>query len=129
MKLNPKKCTFGVTSGKLLGFVVSERGIEVDPDKVKAILEMTPPRSLKEVRGLLGRLNYIARFISQLTDKCKPFFKLLKKNVLTEWNEECDQAFTVIKNYLMNPPVLITLAPSRPLFMYLTILPESMGCV
>ena len=79
LKLNPEKCTFGVTSGKLLGFVVSRRGIEVDPDKVKAIINLPPPRTVKEVRGILGRLNYIARFISQLTDKCRPLFKLLKE--------------------------------------------------
>ena len=64
LKLNPAKCTFGATSGKLLGFIVSERGIEVDPDKIKAIQELPPPRTQKEVKGFLGRLNYIARFIA-----------------------------------------------------------------
>ena len=80
LKLNPTKCTFTVTSGKLLGFVVNRRGIEIDPDKVKAIQELPPPRTQKEVRGFLGRLNYISRFISQLTDKCDPVFRLLRKN-------------------------------------------------
>jgi len=77
LRLNPAKCTFGVRSRKLLGFIVSQRGIEVDLDKVRAILEM--PHSLieKEVRGFLGRLNYIDRFISQLTATCEPIFKLL----------------------------------------------------
>ena len=60
LKLNPAKCTFRATSGKLLGFIVSERGIEVDPEKIKAIQELPPPRTQKEVRGFLGRLNYIA---------------------------------------------------------------------
>jgi hypothetical protein len=64
LRLNPAKCSFGVKSGKLLGFVVSDKGIEVDPDKVKAIQSMAPPRTEKDVRGFLGRLNYIARFIS-----------------------------------------------------------------
>ena len=64
LRLNPAKCTFGVKSRKLLGFIVSQKGIEVDPDKVKAILEMPEPRTEKQVRGFLGRLNYIARFIS-----------------------------------------------------------------
>ncbi|KAA3482112.1 reverse transcriptase [Gossypium australe] len=76
LKLNPTKCTFGARSGKLLGFVVSEKGIEVDSDKVKAIQDLPPPRTQKEVRGFLGRLNYIARFISQLTEKCDPIFCL-----------------------------------------------------
>ena len=80
MKLNPNKCTFGVRSGKLLGFVVSDKGIQVDPTKVKAIQEMPAPRTEKEVRGFWGRLNYIARFISHLTTTCEPIFKLLKKD-------------------------------------------------
>ncbi|XP_017613855.2 uncharacterized mitochondrial protein AtMg00860-like [Gossypium arboreum] len=80
LKLNPSKCTFGARSEKLLSFVVSEKGIEVDLDKVKAIQGLPPPRTQKEVRGFLGRLNYIARFISQLTEKCNPIFRLLKKH-------------------------------------------------
>ncbi|KAG8503449.1 hypothetical protein CXB51_001421 [Gossypium anomalum] len=80
LKLNPAKCTFGARSRKLLGFVVCEKRIEVDSDKVRAIRELLPPRTQKEVRGFLGRLNYIARFISQLTEKCDPIFRLLRKH-------------------------------------------------
>ena len=83
LRLNPKKCTFGVTSGKLLGHMVSERGIEVDPDKIRAILDMPAPRTEKEVRGFLGRLQYISRFISRLTDICEPIFTLLRKSQRT----------------------------------------------
>ncbi|KAG8475773.1 hypothetical protein CXB51_032553 [Gossypium anomalum] len=79
LKLNPAKCTFEARSRKLLGFVVSEKGIEIYPDKVRAIQELPPPRTQKEVWGFLGRLNYIARFISQLTEKCDPIFRLLRK--------------------------------------------------
>ena len=67
LRLNPQKCIFGVTTRKLLGFVVSDRGIEVDQSKIKTILEMPPPRSEKEIRGFLGRLQYISRFIAKLT--------------------------------------------------------------
>ena len=77
LKLNPAKCTFGATSGKLLGFVVSKKGIEIDPDKVRAIQDLLPSRTQKEVRSFMGRLNYIARFISQMTAKCDPIFKML----------------------------------------------------
>jgi hypothetical protein len=77
LKLNPVKCTFRVKSDKLLGFVVSNKGIEVDLDKVKAIQDMPAPKTEREVRGFLGRLNYIARFISQLTVTCEPIFRLL----------------------------------------------------
>jgi len=77
VRLNPKKCVFGVTSGKLLGYIVSRRGIEVDPAKVKAIVEMPPPKNLKALRSLQVRLQSIRRFISQLADKCQPFQHLL----------------------------------------------------
>ena len=88
LRLNPQKCTFGVTTGKLLGFLVSDRGIEVDPSKIKAILEMPPPKSEKEIRGFLGRLQY-KRFITKLTSTYKPIFKLLRKNEPHAWNNEC----------------------------------------
>ena len=77
LRLNPNKCTFGVRSGKLLGFVMSDKGIQVDPAKVKAIQDIPAPKTKKEVKGFLGRLNYIARFISHLTATCEPIFKLL----------------------------------------------------
>ena len=80
LRLNPNKCTFGIISGKLLGFIVSGKGIEVDLTKVNDIQEIPTPRIEKEVRGFLGRLNYIARFISHLTATCEPIFKLLKKD-------------------------------------------------
>jgi hypothetical protein len=85
LRLNPNKCTFGVTAGKLLGHMVSSRGIEVDPTKIKAILEMPPPKIEKEIRGFLGRLQYISRFIARLTTTCEPIFKLLKKGEPKEW--------------------------------------------
>jgi hypothetical protein len=86
-----------VKSGKLLGFVVSDKGIEVDPDKVKAIQSMPPPKTEKDVRGFLGSLNYIARFISQLTTTCDSIFRLLRKKNPGNWNEECEEAFEKIK--------------------------------
>ncbi|XP_031378343.1 uncharacterized protein LOC116193738 [Punica granatum] len=120
LRLNPAKCTFGSKLGKLLGFIVSEHGIEVDPDKVKAILEMPPPKTVREVRGFLGRLNYIARFIANLTDKCQPLFRLLRKNAAIEWDDECQKAFDTIKAYLIQPPVLVPPISGRPLILYLT---------
>jgi len=99
LRLNPAKCTFGVKLGKLLGFIVSQKGIEVDPKKVKAILEMPEPRTEKQqVRGFLGRLNYIARFISQLTTIYEPLFKLLRKNQSVHWNKDCQEAFGKINS-------------------------------
>ena len=80
LRLNSNKRTFRVRSGKLIGFIVSDKGIQVDPAKVKAIQEMSAPQIEKEVKGFLGCLNYIARFISHLTSTCDPIFKLLKKD-------------------------------------------------
>ena len=74
LRLNPTRCSFEVKSGKLLEFVVSDKGIKMDPNKVKAIQSMPPPKTEKDVIRFLGRLNYIARFISQLTMTCDPIF-------------------------------------------------------
>src|SRR3954466_10328119 len=126
LRLNPNKCTFGVYSGKLLGFIVSKRGIEVDPDKVKAIQEMPSPRTEKQVRGFLGRLNYISRFIYLMTATCAPIFKLLRKNQGCVWTDDCQKAFDSIKEYLLEPPILSPPVEGRPLIMYLTVLEDSM---
>ena len=79
MKLNPSKCAFEVSSGKFIGFMVSHRGIKANPEKIKAILDMKPPQSIKEVQSLTGQVIALKRFISKATDKCLPFFKVLKK--------------------------------------------------
>ena len=101
----------------------------MDPEKVKAILEISKPRIERHVRGFQGRLNYIARFISQLTAICELLFKLLSKNQSVCWNEDCQESFGRIKQCLMNPPVLMPPVPGRPLILYITILDESMGCM
>ena len=87
MKLNPSKCVFGVTAEKFLGFMVSQRGIEVNPEKVRAIIELGPPRSVKEVQNLNGKIAALTRFISKATDKCLPFFCILRKSF--KWTDEC----------------------------------------
>ena len=81
LRMNPLKCFFGVSSGKFLGFIVRKAGIELDPIKVKAILEMPSPRTLRELKGLQGRLVYIRRFISNLSGKCRPFSCLMRRKV------------------------------------------------
>ena len=129
LRLNPKKCTFGVTSGKLLGHMVSERGIEVDPDKIKAILDMPAPKTEKEIRGFLGRLQYISRFIARLTDICEPIFCLLRKNQPTVWNDDCQFAFEKIKEYLLSPPVLVPPMSGRPLLLYLLVSDMALRCM
>ena len=79
MKLNPSKCVFGVVSGKFLGFMVSQRGIEANPEKVQAIINMVSPKTIKEVQKLTGRIAALNRFVSRAMDKCLLFFKTLKR--------------------------------------------------
>jgi hypothetical protein len=88
IKLNPAKRAFGVPSGKLLGFLVSHRGIEANPDKVKAIEEMRPPRNLKEMQRLAGCMAALGRFITRSGEKALPFFKLMKRTGKFEWTPE-----------------------------------------
>ncbi|XP_070007471.1 uncharacterized mitochondrial protein AtMg00860-like [Nicotiana sylvestris] len=122
LKLKPAKCAFGVPAGKLLGFVVSRRGIEFDPSKVKAIQELPPPKNKKDVMSFLGRLNYISRFIAQSTVICEPIFKMLKKDVATKWTDDSQKTFDRIKEYLSTPPVLVPPEPWSPLLLYLAVL-------
>ena len=129
LRLNPKKCTFGVTSGKLLGHIVSKHGIEVDLEKIKAILDMPASRNEKEIRGFLGRLQYISRFIARLTDICEPIFRLLRKNQPTVWNTDCQRTFEKIKECLLSPPVLVPPTPRRPLLLYLSVSDIALGCM
>ena len=87
-------------------FLVSKKGIEVDPAKAKAIIDMPPPKKSQELRSLQGRMQSIRRFISNLAMRCEPFNHLLRKGVKFEWGPECQQSFDRIKKYLLNPPIL-----------------------
>ena len=79
MKLNPTKCAFGVSVGKFLGFIVNSRGIKANPDKIKVVLDMQPPLNTKEIQRLTRRIAALSRFVSRFSDKCRPFFQVLKK--------------------------------------------------
>ena len=104
MKLNPSKCAFEVLSGKFLGFMVSQRGIEANPDKIQAILDMEPLKNIKEVQSLIGRVAALNKFVSKAIDKCLPFFKVLRKAF--EWTNECQKTFQDLKDYLTIAPLL-----------------------
>ncbi|CAA7018927.1 unnamed protein product [Microthlaspi erraticum] len=93
MKLNPAKCTFAVTSGEFLGYVVNQRGIEANPKQIWAILNLPSPTSSKEIQRLTGRIAALNRFISRSTDKCLPFYQLVRSNKKFEWDEKCEDAF------------------------------------
>ena len=125
LRLNPEKCVFGVPSGKLLGFLVSHRGIEANPEKIKAIEDMSPPQTLKEMQKLAGRVTALGRFISKLGERALPFFKLMKKKGPFEWTPEVDQAFQDLKKYLTSPLVMVAPRPLEPLVLYLAATPYS----
>lgn len=117
MKLNPTKCVFRVSSGKFLGFMVSQRGIKANLEKVKAILDMASPKIVKEVQRLTGRITALNRFVSKATDKCLPFSKLLNKSS----NGQCEAAFESLKEYLSKPPLLSPSIEGEDLFLYLAV--------
>ena len=117
MKLNPAKCAFGVSAGKFLGFIVNHRGIEANPDKIKVVLDMPSPSGIKEVQRLTGRVTALSRFVSRASDKCQPFFQVLKKAF--QWDEKCEEAFVALKVYLSSPPVLVSPVEGELLTLYL----------
>ena len=119
MKLNSNKCVFGVTAGKFLGFMVSHRGIEVNPEKIQAIMELAPPKIVKEVQSLNGKITALNKFVSRATDKCLPFFCILKR--LFEWTDKCQRAFENLKLYLSFPPLLSPSKPRGKLYLYLAV--------
>ena len=88
LRLNDSKCTFGVGSGKFLGYMVTYRGIEVNPDQIKAISDLKSPRNPKEVQKLTGMAAALNRFISRSANRCQPFFRLLNKWKGFEWTKE-----------------------------------------
>ena len=91
MKLNPAKCAFGVSGRKFLGSVVNHRGIEAHPEKIKVVLDMPSPLRIKEVQRLTGRIATLSRFIPRASDKCQPFFQVLKKAF--QWDTKCEESF------------------------------------
>ena len=119
MKLNPTKCVFGVVSGKFLDFMVSQRGIEANPEKVQVVINMASPKTVKEVQKLTGRIAALNRFVSRATDKCLPFFKTLKQAFA--WINECETAFQELKRYLSNPPLLSPSKQGESLYLYLAV--------
>jgi hypothetical protein len=129
IKLNPAKCAFGVPSRKLLGFLVSHRGIEANPNKVKAIEEMHPPRNLKEMQRLAGCMAALGRFIVRSGEKALPFFKLMKCTGKFEWTSEADKAFSELKRYLTSPPIMVAPTFHEPLLLYIATTPRTASAV
>ena len=100
MKLNPSKCAFGIGAGKFLGLMVTQRGIKVNLDQIKVILETPSPSRKKELQYLTGRLAALGHFIARFMDKLRHFFLTFKRASVIGGTDECGQAFNEIKRYL-----------------------------
>jgi hypothetical protein len=118
IKLNPEKCVFGVPRGMLLGFIVSECGIEANPEKISAITKMGPIRDLKDIQKITGCLAALSHFISCLGEKELPVYHLLKKSKHFSWTLETEEALTKLKATLSNSPILVPPATGEPLLLY-----------
>lgn len=122
MKLNPSKCTFVVPSGEFLGYIFTERGIETNPRQLNAFLSMSSPRNIREVQRLTGRVTALNRFISKSTDKCLPFYNLLRNaNKNFTCDESCEKAFGELKDCLSKPPILAKPEFGEELFLYVSV--------
>ena len=121
LRLNASKCSFGVGSGKFLGYMVTHRGIEINLDQIKAINTLQPPRNPKEVQNLTGIMAVLNRFISRSAERCKPFFLLLHKWKEFKWSEECVMAFQELKRYLSHPPIMSSPMVDEVLFAYIAV--------
>ena len=119
MELNPAKCAFGVSAGKFLGFIVNNQGIEANSDKIKVVLDMPSPSNIKDIQHLTWRIVALSRFVSRASDKCRPFFQVLKKAF--QWDAHCHEAFTALKTYLSSPPILVSLSEGELLTLYLVV--------
>ena len=106
MKLNPAKCTFGVPAGQLLGYLISQRGIEANPEKISALEKMELLQCLKDVQKFTGCLASLSRFVSRLGEKALPLYQLFKKSDTFVWSPLADEAFRDLKRVLATAPVL-----------------------
>ena len=129
LRLNASKCSFGVGSRKFLGYMVTHRGIEVNPDQVRAINSLQPPWNPKEVQRLTGMTAALNRFISRSADRCRPFFLLMNKWKGFEWTNKCPQAFQQLKDYLSRPPIMSSPKADEVLFAYIAVAPYVVSLV
>jgi hypothetical protein len=123
LKMNPLKCAFGVLAGRFLGFIVHEHGIEIDPKKIDSTKRVEAPKCKRNVQKLLGKVNYLRRFIANLAKKVDSFLPLVRlkhENEFT-WGEERREAFERIKKYLASPLVLQAPRTGKPFRLYIAV--------
>jgi hypothetical protein len=127
LRLNPEKCVFGVRQGKILGYLVSHHGIEANPTKIQAIINMTPPQSARDVQRLTGRLATLNRFISKSAERSLPFLKMLRGAKDFSWGPEQAVAFASLKQHLSELAILTSPNPSLPLLLYIAASPHAVS--
>ena len=129
LKMNPNKCAFGVSVGQFFGFMVHERGIEIDQKSMKAIDEAVPPTNKIELQSLLGKINFIRKFISNMSERILPFSPLLKLKNDQEfkWGDVQQKAFEEIKEYMKCPPVLVPPQQSKTFKLYVSADSQTIG--
>jgi hypothetical protein len=127
LRLNHEKCVFGVRQGKILGYLVSHRGIEANPTKFQAIINMTPPQSARDVQRLTGRLAALNRFISKSAERSLPFLKTLRGAKNFAWGPEQAAAFASLKQHLSELAILTSPNPSLPLLLYVAASPHAVS--
>jgi hypothetical protein len=120
VKLNPEKCVFGVPRGMLLGFVVLERGVEANPEKISTIMDMGSIKNLKGIQRVTGCLVALSRFIARLEVHSLPLYKLMKKSDHFTWTPEAQEALDSLKNLLKSPPILTALTAEEPMLLYIS---------
>ena len=118
--LNPEKYVFGVPARKLLRFIVSQRGIEANPAKIRALSQLAIPTELKHVQKLAGCVAALSRFISRLGEKALPLYKLLKKTKNFQWTDEATMALEEIKTLLAGNPILAAAGVGEPMLLYIS---------
>jgi hypothetical protein len=118
MMLNPKKCVFAMSSGKLLGYMVSSQGIDANSKKVEAIENLQPPQTRKEIQKLASMMAVLSRFISEWGEHGMPFYRLLHKVDDFQWDDQAVAAFVELKQYLKSLPTLVPPKPDDVLLLY-----------
>jgi len=128
-ELNSKKCTFGVQAGKFLGFYLTERGIEANPDKCLVFTKLPTPHSKKCIQTLNSMLTALSRFVAKSAQHDLPFFKLLRKETKFEWTDECENALKHLKQTPSAPLVLSRPEQGEVLYLYLSISSDAVSAV
>jgi hypothetical protein len=129
MKLNPEKCTFGVSAGQLLGYIISQRGNKANPSKIKAIEALEQPTQLRDVQKFAGCLASLSRFISRVGEKAILLYQLMKKIDHFVWSQRANEAFNDLKRALSTAPILAAPAPREPMLLYIAATPRVISVV